>query len=217
MVRFKILLNFSSFDLLFFNLVIHQPKSNVSDPSTKPQITPFKIGNFVTPPRIDYEKIRILTFPNVTLSSETKANPPTTTNVASSNNQNDAVIGRRGEELVYKYLQWKYPDEKIEWINEHSESGKPFDIRMIRKQTKDQDDLIEVKTTRSLTQNTFQISIGEIESLIENQNNYHIFRVYYNSNDELSSTIGIISQIKHNLQRKQLALSMTIPLETNEQ
>jgi hypothetical protein len=171
----------------------------------------------VTPPRIDYEKIRILTFPNVTLSSETKANPPTTTNVASSNNQNDAVIGRRGEELVYKYLQWKYPDEKIEWINEYSESGKPFDIRMIRKQTKDQDDLIEVKTTRSLTQNTFQISIGEIESLIENQNNYHIYRVYYNSNDELSSTIGIISQIKHNLQRKQLALSMTIPLETNEQ
>ncbi len=171
----------------------------------------------MTLPRTNYKKIRILTFTNISLPSETKANPSTTTNAVSSNNEIDVVIGRRGEELVYKYLQWKYPNEKIEWINEYSESSQPFDIRMTRKQTKNQDDFIEVKTTRLSTQNTFQISIGEIECLIVNQNNYHIDRVYYNSNDELSSTIIILSQIKYNLQQKQLALSMTIPLQINEQ
>jgi hypothetical protein len=210
-------LNFSSFNLLFFNLVIHQSGLNASNQSTKSQITPVKFGNFVAPPRTNYEKIRILTITNVTLSSEMKADPSTTRNVVSSNNKIDAMIGRRGEELVYNYLQWKYPDRKIEWINQHSESGQPFDIRMTCKETKNQANLIEVKTTGSSTQNTFQISIGEVECLIENQNNYHIYRVYYNSNDELSSTITILSQIKYNLQQKQLALSMTIPLQINEQ
>jgi hypothetical protein len=161
------------------NLVTHQSGSNASDQSTKPQITPVKIGNFVTPLRTNYEKIHILTFPNVTLSSETKLDPSTTRNIASSNNEIDAMIGRRGEELVYKYLQWKHPAGKIEWINQHSESGQPFDIRMTRKETMNQVDFIEVKTTGSSTQNTFQISIGEIECLISNQNNYHIISIEF--------------------------------------
>lgn len=185
--------------------------------STEPQIISAKLGNFVAPPRINYEKIRVFTFTNVTLSSEIKGDPATIRNFVSSNNEIDSTIGRRGEELVYKYLQWRYPDDKIEWINQHSESGQPFDIRMTFKGTKNQDNFIEVKTTSSSTQNTFQISIGEVECLIANQGNYHIYRVYYNSNDELSSTITILSQIKYNLQQKRLTLSMTIPLQVSEQ
>ncbi len=195
----------------------HQSGSSASVQSTKPQITPVKIGNFLTSSGINFEKIRISTITNLTLSSEAKADPSTSTNVALSNNEIDTIIGRRGEELVYKYLQWKYPNEKIEWINEHSESGRPFDIRMTHNQTQNQATLIEVKTTRSSTQNTFRISIGEIECLMENQNNYHIYRVYYDSNDVLSSTIIILNQIKLNLQQKQLELSMRIPLQINEQ
>ncbi|CAF4769749.1 unnamed protein product, partial [Rotaria sp. Silwood2] len=168
------------------------------------------IGNFISPARINFEQIRISTFTNVTLCSDTLPNSPTSTNVTSSNNENDIIIGRRGEEFVYKYLQWKYTDREIQWINKDDESGQPFDIRMILKGKQNQIDLIEVKTTRLSTQNTFPISIREVECLISNQNNYHIYRVYY-SNDEISSTITIFSQIKYNLEQKQLSLSMTIP------
>ncbi|CAF4848454.1 unnamed protein product [Rotaria sp. Silwood1] len=190
--------------------ITHQPESNESGESAKHQITPVTMGNFMSPARINFEQIRISTFTNVTLCSETLANPPTSTNVTSSNNENDIIIGRRGEEFVYKYLQWKYPGREIQWINKDGESGQPFDIRMILKGKQNQIDLIEVKTTRLSTQNTFPISIREIECLISNQNNYHIYRVYY-SNDEISSTITIVSQIKYNLEQKQLSLSMTIP------
>ncbi|CAF2677812.1 unnamed protein product [Rotaria sp. Silwood2] len=143
----------------------------------------------MSPARINFEQIRISTFTNVTLSSETLANSSISTNVTSSNNENDIIIGRRGEEFVYKYLQWKYPNREIQWINKDGES---------------------VKTTRLSTQNTFPISMREVECLISNQNNYHIYRVYY-SNDEISSTITILSQIKYYLEQKHLSLSMTIP------
>ncbi|CAF4882053.1 unnamed protein product, partial [Rotaria sp. Silwood2] len=127
----------------------------------------------MSPAHINFEQIRISTFTNVTLSSETLANSSISTNITSSNNENDIIIG-------------------------HGESGQPFDIQMIRKGKENQIDLIEVKTTRSSTQNTFPISIREVECLISNQNNYHIYRVYY-SNDEIYSTITILSQIKYNL------------------
>jgi len=136
-------------------------------------------------------------------------NPPTTASSTSAGNETDIVIGRRGEEFVYRYLLWKYPDAQIQWINKDQESGQPFDIQMVRKETGKQIDLIEVKTTRISKQNTFQISVGEVECLLANQSNYYIYRVYY-ANDEKSSTITILSQIKCHLQQKQLALSITI-------
>jgi len=81
---------------------------------------------------------------------------------------------------------------------------------MIRQETGNQRELIEVKTTRIRKQNTFQISVNEVECLLANQNNYYIYRVYYD-NDKKSSTITILSQIKCHLQQKQLGLSITMP------
>ena len=46
-------------------------------------------------------------------------------------NPNDQVVdestGRLGEEIVFRFLQWKYPNEQIEWMNERKESGRPYD------------------------------------------------------------------------------------------
>ncbi|CAF4691015.1 unnamed protein product, partial [Rotaria sp. Silwood2] len=103
------------------------------------------------------------------------------------------------EKKNIKEIKSKENEEHVD----NGESGQPFDIQMIRKGKENQIDLIEVKTTRSSTQNTFPISIREVECLISNQNNYHIYRVYY-SNDEISSTITILSQIKYNLEQKHL-------------
>lgn len=135
--------------------------------------------------------------------------------MSSSGNETDRLIGRRGEDFVYRYLNWKYPEKKIEWVNEKQESGQPFDIRMVTKASNSPVEFIEVKTTRSLNQNTFQISINEIECLLANPTNYHIYRVY-SVDDDKSCKITVISGLKIRLQQKQLALSMTIPENLDE-
>lgn len=168
------------------------------------------ISHFTAPTRIDFEKIHVSIFTNVNLPSSTTSEPSCSVKDESSKIDIDRITGHRGEGLVYQYLQWKYPDRDIQWLNKDSESGKPFDIQMIQKGKKDRFDLIEVKTTRSKEQHTFGISIKEIECLIENPDKYHIYRVYYCS-EETSSTITILSHIKANMERKHLSLFMTIP------
>ncbi len=124
----------------------------------------------------------------------------------------DTSIGRQGEEIVFRFLQWKYPNEHIEWMNMKQESGLPYDIRLRKN---DQIELIEVKTTTNHDQHTFQISIGEINCLLQNPENYHIYRVYY-SEDLDSIKITILSQVNYHLEHKQLALCMTIMQRTDE-
>jgi hypothetical protein len=181
-----------------------------SERSATSHRTPLTIADFsVEQPRIDFEQIRISNFSDIALSPSTLPNPPTTNNSTLTSNETDSAIGRRGEEFVYRYLLWKYPNAEIQWVNQHQEFGHPFDIQITHKGKGNQIDLIEVKTTRIPKQNTFQISVREVECLLKYPNNYYIYRVYY-ANDEKSSTITIISQIKCHLEQKQLALSITI-------
>ena len=133
-------------------------------------------------------------------------------------NPNDQVVdestGRLGEEIVFRFLQWKYPNEQIEWMNERKESGRPYDICIRTKNN--QMEFIEVKTTRIDDQHTFQISIAQMEYLLKNPLTYHIYRVYY-SDDLQMSKITILSQVKHHLEKKQLAICMTILQRADEQ
>jgi hypothetical protein len=129
-------------------------------------------------------------------------------------NEADLITGRQGEELVFRFLQWKYPNEIIEWFNQNGESGRPYDIRRIIKTENNREELIEVKTTRSFDQNTFPISIGEVEYLLEYPTNYFIYRVYYADQRDLS-TITVINKIKDNLQLKHFKLSMTVVSKPN--
>jgi len=124
-------------------------------------------------------------------------------------NEADLITGRQGEEFVFHYLKWKYPNETIDWINEKTESGGPYDIRMVVRSENDRVEFIEVKTTRLYDQNTFPVSIGEVEYLLQHPSNYFIYRVYYADNKDLS-TITVINKIKDNLQMKHLKLSMTV-------
>ena len=77
-------------------------------------------------------------------------------------------------------------------------------------------EFIEVKTTRIDDQHTFQISIAQMEYLLKNPLTYHIYRVYY-SDDLQMSKITILSQVKHHLEKKQLAICMTILQRADEQ
>jgi hypothetical protein len=208
------------FPIIYF-LGKNKSESNNGDKSfersTVSHLIPLTVADFTkAQTRINFEQIHISNFADIALSPSMLPNLPTTASATSTVNETDFVIGRRGEEFVYRYLLWKYPDAQIRWVNQNQESGQPFDIQMIRKETRNQTDLIEVKTTRISKQNTFQISVGEVECLLANQNNYYIYRVYY-GNDETSSTITILSQIKCHLQQKQLALSITIAEKLDKQ
>ena len=166
--------------------------------------------NFPTPPRFDFEKIRVSTFTDVNLLSSAPTHVTPFAKDESNKSEMDRTTGRRGEELLYFYLRFKYPDRDIQLMNEEGESGQPFDIRMIGRGKQDRPHLIEVKTTRSAEQHTFAISVKEIECLFGNPDTYHIYRVYY-CNDESSSTITILNHIKTNMERKLVSLCMTIP------
>ncbi len=154
--------------------------------------------------------VELATFQRIRISTLTGSNlyPLSLSSITINPTGNvvDDSTGRQGEEIVFRFLQWKYPSEHIEWMNDKQESGLPYDIRIRRN---NQIELIEVKTTRIHDQHTFQISIGEIECLFKNPMNYHIYRVYYS--DDLDKTqIAILSQVKYHLEHKQLALCMTI-------
>ncbi len=89
------------------------------------------------------------------------------------------LIGKIGEQMVYQYLQKKYSSSKspisIRWENENDESNLPYDISLIKNREKH---YIEVKSTRINDENPFQLSINQIESIIQYRQYYHIYRVY---------------------------------------
>lgn len=128
------------------------------------------------------------------------------------NHKSDNTFGRQGEELVFRFLKWKYPNAHVKWMNSEKESGLPYDIEM---KINNENNFIEVKTTGNHDQHTFQISIAEINCLLNHQTNYHIYRVYYSDDPELTK-ITILSQVKQHLEQKQLALCMTIMQRANE-
>lgn len=119
----------------------------------------------------------------------------------------DLVTGRQGEELVFRILKHTYPADEVNWMNENGESGKPFDIH--RKSANQDEEFIEVKTTRAVDQHTFPISIGEVQFFLKHATNYYIYRVYLADRIE-RSTIAKVHKIEENLKQKQLKLSMTV-------
>ena len=89
----------------------------------------------------------------------------------------DSNIGRIGEEMAYRYLLTKYHGQSssvsIIWKNEHEESHLPYDISFIEN---GQTQYIEVKSTRTYHQHTFPISIHQIKTFLQEEENYFIYR-----------------------------------------
>ena len=98
------------------------------------------------------------------------------------------AIGRWGEELVSRHL--RASGETLQWMNEHAESGLPYDIRIQREGATDPI-YLEVKTTVSTSRHVFPISGQEIAFAREQQSSYWVVRVYACGKDAASdSTSG---------------------------
>ncbi|CAF1395347.1 unnamed protein product [Rotaria sordida] len=177
---------------------------------------PMTFSNTTSLPPVNFECISFSTLPYIDSSTSPVIDGlPSADSLRPIATETDLATGRQGEQLVFGYLKWKYPNADINWVNQEVESGKPYDIHMIIKSENNREEFIEVKTTRSYDQNTFAVSIGEVEYLLNHPLNYYIYRVYYADKIELS-TIKVISTIKTNLLNKHLKLSMTYESKQND-
>lgn len=119
-------------------------------------------------------------------------------------------IGRWGEEYVYKQLVESHKgnaDMHVDWVNEHEESGKPYDITV--SSSGKVVEYVEVKATRTMEKAVFEISMNELDQAAIHGSSYCIYRVFNAGNDALCRVIRMKNPIALVRQKKmQLALVM---------
>jgi len=94
-------------------------------------------------------------------------------------------IGNWGEHFVYRLLKKTKASSQVVWINEISETGKPYDIEItdaLGRKT-----YIEVKTTARMDLMMFAISWNELLFAAEVGRRYHIYRVFAAPPDGVST------------------------------
>ena len=127
-------------------------------------------------------------------------------------------IGKWGETFVNEILQKQFGLEeivKVEWMNKHSESGLPYDFRLIKtkyenKSTQSnfslnddflEDDTvvqyIEVKSTiKPYGEEAFPISYNELLFATQHSSKYQIYRIYNAGTNDLNNVkIKVISDL----------------------
>lgn len=88
------------------------------------------------------------------------------------------AVGRWGEALVYQFLLSHYPDWRVEWVNQEEETRAPYDLKMTDdKGTEHSTVYVEVKTSRFVGKNVFEISYDEWDFASRPGIHYHIYRV----------------------------------------
>ena len=130
---------------------------------------------FIDPPAEQFDNIEVIDMSSIVSSS----------NSFLFENSSDGAretldTGRIGEEMVYQFLLKQHLENAylttIKWLNQSRESQLPYDIVLTTKNGKTQ--YIEVKSTRTCDQHAFPLSINQIEFLIQQKDNYFIYRVY---------------------------------------
>jgi hypothetical protein len=82
--------------------------------------------------------------------------------------------GRLGELVAFKYIIGKVGKRVVNWVNEDSETGLPYDIVVGEENSKD---YIEVKATNSKRKDWFNISTGEWQFAVDKGESYSIAHV----------------------------------------
>jgi len=110
--------------------------------------------------------------------------------------QDNRSLGLKGEELVLNYERHsliaagkdKLAD-KVEWISKELGDGPGFDI--LSKNINGSDKYVEVKTTKLSKESPFYFSLNEYNFSIENQANYHLYRVFnFNQSPQMFKLTG---------------------------
>jgi hypothetical protein len=93
------------------------------------------------------------------------------------------LVGYYGELWVYEMLKQKYEDKinrnqiELIWLNEDSEQGIPYDLKIIDK-TDNTEQYIEVKSTVGDKKEHFSVSIQQLLFAENNQTSFFIYRLF---------------------------------------
>ncbi|MFT6923330.1 MAG: hypothetical protein ACJA1C_002343 [Crocinitomicaceae bacterium] len=107
-------------------------------------------------------------------------------------------VGRWCEEFVYEYLlKQKNKFAQVFWVNQETESGKPYDIKIVEDGV---EKFIDVKGTPSGVKDLIYLSPNEWVFMFEKGQNYSIYRVYNAGNDArieiIENPSGLLQQGK---------------------
>ena len=117
-------------------------------------------------------------------------------------NEVTKLIGKIGEEIIYKYLCDQYAtklksrDIAIEWINCNNETGQPYDIKITQSDGKMV--YIEVKSTGGHEKKEFEISSQQLKFALEQGSNFHLYRVSgLTSKSKLTRLVNLSMYMDH--------------------
>ena len=117
-------------------------------------------------------------------------------------NEFTKLIGKIGEEIIYKYLCDQYDtklksrDISIEWINCNNEAGQPYDIKITQSDGKMV--YIEVKSTGGHEKKEFEISSQQLKFALEQGSNFHLYRVSgLTSKSKLTRLVNLSMYMDH--------------------
>ncbi|XP_050366227.1 protein NO VEIN [Argentina anserina] len=120
------------------------------------------------------------------------------------------MTGRLGEHVAFKYFVEKAGESAIKWVNEHKETGLPYDIVLGEKNKK----YIEVKATKSARKDWFEISMKELQFAIEKGEAFSIAHVILLDNNV--AKVRVYNNLAKLCQLRQLKLAVLIPVQQKE-
>jgi hypothetical protein len=120
-------------------------------------------------------------------------------------------VGRWGEELVFLHLSRKYqsnPSYQVTWVNEHGETGRPYDVLVSRPQPLG-DLYIEAKTTLDGRKRLFEVSLPELLFAIEQKAHFEVFRVVAPGKEDPRTHVVVLRHVARRLRAKELGLFLS--------
>lgn len=124
-----------------------------------------------------------------------------------------AQIGRLGELIAFQHFCERHGKESVEWVNEDSETGLPYDIILALEGAK-AFEYIEVKATRSVDKHWFSISAQEWEFAASEGESFSVAHVVL---AETSSRIRMFRDPVELCRSGKLRLAILMPNEPHQE
>ncbi|KAM1270400.1 hypothetical protein ACFX13_032311 [Malus domestica] len=128
------------------------------------------------------------------------------------NSTQATLTGRLGELVAFKYFVDKAGKSVVKWVNEHNETGLPYDIVLGEKENSRE--YIEVKATKSTRKDWFEISMGELQFAVEKGEAFSIAHVVLLDNNV--ARVSIFNNLAKLCQLHKLRLAVLMPKQQTE-
>ncbi|KAL6211288.1 hypothetical protein ACLB2K_016515 [Fragaria x ananassa] len=119
------------------------------------------------------------------------------------------MTGRLGEHVAFKYFVEKAGESAVKWVNEHNETGLPYDIVLGENK-----EYVEVKATKSARKDWFEISMNELQFAVEKGEAFSIAHVMLLDNNV--AKVRVYNNLAKLCQLRRLKLAVLIPVQPKE-